>query len=58
LPKSDLGEVDFHFRGVVEVVGEDVERNVRDDLGDLTIGEARAPHIFYVRVCGAALFCN
>lgn len=58
LPKGDLREVDFDFRGVVEVVCEDVQRHVRDDLGDLTIGEACAPHSLHVRVRSAAFFCN
>jgi hypothetical protein len=34
------GEVDFGAGDLVEVVGVDVEGDVRDDLGDLAVGEA------------------
>ncbi len=36
LAERDRREVDFHFRGVVEEVGEDVESDVCNDFGDLS----------------------
>src|SRR5665213_4635471 len=35
---GDLREVDIDFGCDVEVVGEDVQSDVRDDLSDLTVG--------------------
>jgi hypothetical protein len=33
-------EININVEGYVEVVGEDIQRNVRDDFGDLSIREA------------------
>src|SRR5437667_3907970 len=39
-PQRDLGEVNVHCISLVEIVGEDVHRDVADDLGDFAIVEA------------------
>ena len=43
----DAGEVDFGAGDVVEVVGEDVESDVGDDLGDLAVGVSGGAYLGY-----------
>jgi len=42
--KLDFREVNVGLGDFVEVVGEDVERDVGDDFADLTVGKTGVPH--------------
>src|SRR5260370_25065230 len=50
-----LGEVDVHTSRDVEVVGEDVERDMRNDLRDLTVRETRVTHLGELGLADLAL---
>jgi hypothetical protein len=56
--EGDFGEVDFDFGGVVEIVGEDVEGDVGDDVGDFRVGEAGFTDGFELGVAGTSLSGN
>jgi hypothetical protein len=56
--KRDLREVDFDLRSVVEIIGENVERDVGDDFGNLGIGEAGGANGVKIGVAGAAVGGN
>jgi len=34
------GKVDVNVEGYVEIIGEDIQRDMRDDFGDLSLTEA------------------
>lgn len=42
LTQADLGKIHLDFRGVVEIVREDVQRHVGDDFRDFAIRKAGA----------------
>lgn len=52
---GDLWKVDIHVGGIVEVVGEYIQRNMCDDLGNLSFGETCASRGRVIRFADLAL---
>src|SRR5213075_1504399 len=55
-PRRHLGEVDYGLRNAVEVVGENVKRDVRDDRRDVGVVVAGGADFGEVVIADAAAF--